>query len=350
MSTSASPRPSPSKERRSLLAERPHPSLGGGRVLGRGLKDLISMPISALEISRPTSFGTAEAQVQKRLPRVLVVSSGKGGTGKSFLSVNLACGLAQLDQQVLIIDADFGLANVHLLLGLYPRHDISLLIRGRCAIGDVLVDGPPNIRLLGGCSGIAELSQLTSAQFHLFVSEIMKVERDFDWVIVDTSAGISPQVMSFLTAAKEALLVVNPEATSMLDAYAMMKTLFFRNPTVEVGFIANRVKDSIVAKEAYKKLNGAVENYLKKSMIETGFVVLDAAVGQSLANRRPIILDNPTSNAALCVKKIVQKIIESNPGEKEYASESYFSRLRKEVSYWQHGRIAAKGGTHGVHS
>ena len=272
-----------------------------------------------------------------KLPRAIVVSSGKGGTGKSFLSVNLACGLGQQDQRVLLIDADFGLANAHLLMGRNPRHDISHLITGRMPIDQILQDCPCNVKLLGGCSGIAELSVLSYDQFCIFVSEALKIEQDFDWIVIDTSAGITPQVLSFVTAARELLVVVNPEATSMLDAYAMLKTLFLRNPDAEVGFIANRVKDSIVAKETYKKLNGAVEHYLNKSLVDTGFIVMDPAVGRSIMHRRPLILDEPSSDAAFCLKKVVQKILQSKRKDKREKSESYFTRLHREVGYWKNG-------------
>ena len=131
--------------------------------------------------------------------------------------------------------------------------------------------------------------------------------------------------------------MVSPEATSMLDAYAMLKTLFLRNPHAEVGLIANRVKDSIMAKETYRKLNGAVENYLKKALVETGYIVMDTAVGRSIMNRRPLILDEPRSDAAFCLKKVVQKILESEPKKRQEQPESYFIRLQREVGFWQGG-------------
>jgi flagellar biosynthesis protein FlhG len=314
-----------------------------GRVLGRGLKDLTSSSLRSLEslelftTSREKRANESSAtQSHKTFPRVVVVSSGKGGTGKSFLSVNVACGLAQQGQRVLVVDTDFGLANAHLLLGLNPRYDISHLITGRVPVQEIIQKSAYDVSLLSGCSGIAELSNLTYDQFNAFISGVLKVEHDYDWIVVDTSAGISTQVMSFLTAASQILLVVNPEATSMLDAYAMMKTLFGRHPGVEVGFVSNRVKDSIVAKETFKKLNGAAEHYLKKSLVDTGFVVMDSAVSQSVLNRRPLILDEPRSHAAFCLKKIVHKVLKHESKDKQ--KESYFSRLRKEVMYWQNGR------------
>ncbi len=322
------------------------PSAAGNKVLGRGLKDLAAIPLAPI-FSSPLMDCIQDdvpADIPAvKLPRVVVVASGKGGTGKSFLSVNLACGLGQQDQKVLLIDADFGLANAHLLLGLNPRHDISHLIMGSKTLREVLAPAPCNVTLLSGCSGIAELSALSYEQFRIFVSELRKAEQDFDWIIVDTSAGISPQVMSFVTAAVELIMVVNPEATSMLDAYAMMKTLFLRNPHAEVGFVANRVKDSIMAKEVYKKLNGAAEHYLKKSLVDMGFVVFDAAVGNSITNRRPLLMDEPRSDAAFCLKKIVQKVFESKRKSEQENVESYFVRLQREVAYWQNGRSVRKG-------
>ncbi len=321
-----------------------------GRVLGRGLKDLTAaLPGSLNSLDsvittavNPRDRSVAPPNAAAQAPRVVVITSGKGGTGKSFLSVNLACGLAQQKQRVLLIDADFGLANAHLLLGINPKRDISHLLTGKWPVEDVLQTGPCDVRLLGGCAGISELSQLSFDQFCLFISEMLRVQQQYDWIIVDTSAGISPQVMSFLTAAKEVLLVVNAEATSMLDAYALLKTLFLRYPQAQVGCVANRVKDSLVAKEAYKKLNGAAEHYLKKSLLDTGHVVLDPSVWQSVTNRRPILLDEPRSDAAFCLKKIVDKMLDAQPKEKETSEDCYFLRLRKEVLYWQNGRHAAR--------
>ncbi len=318
-----------------------------GKVLGRGLKDLTSVSLRSLEAlesvferSRPQMEPALKPRGPVKLPRVLVVTSGKGGTGKSFLTVNIASALAALREKVLIIDADFGLANAHLLLGMSPQYDISHLITGKRSAQEVLAAHPDgHLWLLGGCSGIAELSTLTYDQFGIFIREVSSVEEKFDWILVDTSAGISPQVMSFLTAAGEVLLVVNPEATSMLDAYALLKSLFLRNPAVRVGFIANRVKDSIAAKEVFKKLNGAVQHYLKKSLVDLGFVVMDPAVGQSVVQRRPLILEDARSHAAFCLKKIVQKIHEFSPKENSTVPESFFVRLRREVMHWQKKRL-----------
>src|SRR5690554_1344524 len=177
---------------------------------------------------------------QKSNSRVIVVASGKGGVGKTNIAVNLALALRQLDNCVALIDVDLGLANVDIVLGITPPYNLGHVFRGEKTLVEIIEDGPLGIKLLAGGSGMSELANLTGWRLEQFVKSLDELNREFDFVVLDTGAGIGQNVLSFALATDEVLVVTTPEPTAITDAYGLIKVVFQRNPQAQIRLIVDR--------------------------------------------------------------------------------------------------------------
>jgi flagellar biosynthesis protein FlhG len=182
----------------------------------------------------------------KRSARVITVTSGKGGVGKTNITINLAIALSEMGKKVVILDADFGLANIDVLFGIVPRHSLVDVIKNRKNILEILSEGPMNTRFISGGSGVEEMVKLDRAQLQKFVENISLLDKIADVILVDTGAGLSENVMSFVMAADEVLLVTTPEPTSITDAYALIKMVSNRDREKKIKVIINRAEKLIL--------------------------------------------------------------------------------------------------------
>ena len=208
----------------------------------------------------------SEQTTPRRVSRVITVTSGKGGVGKSNISVNLAIALSRLGNRVIIFDADFGLANVEVMLGIRPGYNLAdLMFKGK-SLSDIITVGPENIGFISGGSGIQELTNLTRDQIIYLIQKLVELDEKADIVIIDTGAGISDSVMEFIAASTEVLLVATPEPTSLTDAYALLKALNRRTDIsvqdMVIKMVANRVDSHAEGMELYNKLNLVVSKFL----------------------------------------------------------------------------------------
>ncbi|WFR54959.1 MinD/ParA family protein [Anaerocolumna sp. AGMB13025] len=228
---------------------------------------------------------------QRKLARVITVTSGKGGVGKSNISVNLAIQMSRLGKRVIILDADFGLANVEVMLGIRPRYSLAdLMFRGK-ELKDIITKGPENIGFISGGSGIHELTNISKSQILFLTQKLYELDQLADVIIIDTGAGITDSVLEFVTASSEVLLVVTPEPTSITDAYALLKTLnrkgdFVPDSTV-IKMISNRVESYEEAKQLFTKLNLVVEKFLTVKMQFLGAIPQDANVTKAVMQQKP---------------------------------------------------------------
>ena len=198
--------------------------------------------------------------------RVITVTSGKGGVGKSSTSVNLAIQLSRLGKRVIIFDADFGLANVEVMLGIRPQFNLAdLMFRGK-ELTDIITQGPENIGFISGGSGIQELTRLSREQIIYLVQKLVQLDKLADIIIVDTGAGISDSVLEFVSSSEEVLLVATPEPTSITDVYALLKALHrkddFSATTTKIRMICNRIMSEKEGQEIYNKLSVVVSKFL----------------------------------------------------------------------------------------
>lgn len=237
--------------------------------------------------------------------RVITVTSGKGGVGKSSVSVNLAIQLKRLGKRVIILDADFGLANVEVMFGIRPIYNLADLIYRGKNIKDIITEGPEDIGFISGGSGIQELSNLNKDQIASLTRNLGDLDEITDVIIIDTGAGISESVLEFIIASSEVLLVVTPEPTSITDAYALLKTLNknaeFCNENTIIKIVTNRVSSIHDGKELFNKLSVVVQKFLNIQLEYLGAIPQDNNVSRAVMQQKPFSLIYPTSPSSKAI-------------------------------------------------
>ncbi len=253
-----------------------------------------------------------QEQTSERTARVITVTSGKGGVGKTSLSVNLAIQLRRLGKKVVILDADFGLANIEIMLGIRPQYNLAdLMFRGK-EIRDIITYGPEEIGFISGGSGINEMANLTKDQVSQLIYKMKELDELADVIIVDTGAGIGDSVLEFVAASTEVLLVATPEPTSITDAYALLKSLnrnssYMPEKTV-VKMIANQVRDKNEADELFEKIGLVVNKFLNIEVEYLGGVPYDTNMQKAVMRQEPLSMAVPNSAAVRMVSQIAAKL------------------------------------------
>ncbi|MCR4922825.1 MAG: MinD/ParA family protein [Lachnospiraceae bacterium] len=238
----------------------------------------------------------------RSLARVITVTSGKGGVGKSNVSINLAVQLKKLNKKVIIFDADFGLANIEVMFGAVPKHNLSDLIYQGKNIKDIITQGPMDIGFISGGSGIAGLSNLGRDYINYLVQNLAELDSLADVIIIDTGAGISDAVIEFLVASGEVLLVTTPEPTSITDSYSLLKALnrhprYNREMTL-IKVVANKVSGAEEGRVLYNKLSAVVNRYLKMPIQYLGYVPEDSQLVKAVMQQTPISIANPNARSS----------------------------------------------------
>jgi len=241
--------------------------------------------------------------------RVLAVTSGKGGVGKTNMTANLAVLAAKAGKRVLIIDADLGLANVEIVFGIKPRYHIGDLLDATLSIREILVEGPSGVQVLSAGSGIQELTRLDEAQKLRLVTAMDPVEDLFDLVLVDSGAGIGDNVLFFVGAAQEALLVVSPEPTSLVDAYAVVKVLSQQAGVRHFNVIVNPVVDELAARDIFPKLTAVTSRFLHARVRHLGYVPRDENLHRAIMAQRPVVDMFPHSPASRAMADIADRLL-----------------------------------------
>jgi flagellar biosynthesis protein FlhG len=224
-----------------------------------------------------------------RLPRIIAITSGKGGVGKSSIAVNLGITLARYGRRVCILDADTGLANVNILLGLRPGKSLEHVLSGECPIEDIIMEGPHGLRVIPGASGISECVNLDPTRQRRLVNELARIEKDFDYLLLDTAAGISETTLDFLSAAQQVLLVITPEPTSLTDAFSLLKLALRRHP-VECQVVVNMVVNFNEARSVFQRFEGAIRKYLDVDVNFLGFIQRDESMRSAVTLQHPVAL------------------------------------------------------------
>jgi flagellar biosynthesis protein FlhG len=255
--------------------------------------------------------------------RVIAVTSGKGGVGKTTFIVNLAIALAQRKKKVAIFDADLGLANVHILMGVKPRFNLCHLIQDGFSLEDVIAEGPLGIRILSGGQGVRELANLQEAERRALLRQLDKLERDVEYLLVDTGAGISENVLRFASFADEIVVVTTPNVAAAADAYSIIKILLSMEPNSKIGLITNQVTNKYHSKNVFNRINMASEKYLHYSLGDLGYIMTDDYLKAANQLRKPLLLSYPNSQAALSISGITDTIMH----------DKVFVNRRKESSF-----------------
>ena len=238
------------------------------------------------EIQMDSAVSTAISALQKPV-RVIAVSSGKGGVGKSNVVINLSVALDRLGLRALIMDADLGLANIDILLGLTPKYNMSHVLSGQKRLEEVLVDGPGRVKIMPASSGVQELTRLTDDQKLLFLELLDGLETDIDVLLIDTGAGISDTVLYFNLAAHERIIVVTPEPTSLTDAYALIKVLYSKHGERHFRILVNMAANESMGKFIFAKLSKVADHFLDGLSLDyLGTIPHDTSVTRSVLQQR----------------------------------------------------------------
>jgi flagellar biosynthesis protein FlhG len=260
------------------------------------------------------------SQPQRPLARVITVTSGKGGVGKSNTAINLAIQFRQMGQRVIILDADFGLANIEIMFGAVPKHNLCDLIYQGKNIKEIITWGPGDVGFISGGSGIAGLSNLSRDYLVYIIQNLAELDSIADIVIVDTGAGISDAVLEFLVASGEIILVTTPEPTSITDSYSLLKALNRHprySPTMsQIKVIANKVDNEGEGKNLFVKLNSVVSRYLKLPITYLGAVPQDQNLSKAVMQQMPVSLANPSSSSAKAYQRIAATLMFGKTEEK----------------------------------
>lgn len=265
------------------------------------------------------------AQPGRPRARVLAVTSGKGGVGKSNVAVNLAYSLISRGKSVILVDADLGLANADILVGTVPRGHLGHFIRGERELTDLVLTAPGNLRLVAGGSGFRELLDLTGAQLDRLIRELARLEYMADYLVLDTGAGLGPAVLRFILAADQVLLVTTPEPTALADAYALVKTVVQRIPGADIKLVLNQVRRPEEAAGAADQFASVLHRFLNARVELVASIPWDAAVPEAVRSQEPFCLRQPQSPAAREVDRLATRLT-GTPGRP--MPSGFFDRLR----------------------
>jgi len=239
----------------------------------------------------------------------IAITSGKGGVGKTNITTNLGIALAKNGHKVCIFDADTSLANINILLGLTPEFTLEQFLKGEKEIEDILLTGPEGVKIIPSASGIAELSDLQDDQQSRIVDALRVLEQQFDYILIDTAAGISENVICFLQSAQYAVVVISPEPTSLTDAFSLIKVLQRRNYDKPIYTLVNMAKNYKHSMDVFKRFSHAVNKYVHLKIRYLGYIPMDKAMRSAVAMQSPVIISEPRSPAARCITLLTQILL-----------------------------------------
>ena len=246
--------------------------------------------------------------VNGRPVRAMAVTGGKGGVGKTNISVNLGVAAAEMGQKVMLLDADLGLANIDVVLGLHPEYDLSHVMRGERTLEEILVQGPSGLKLIPGASGLQSLAELSPAEHTGLIRAFSELAGDTELLIVDTAAGISDTVLSFSRAAHEIVVVVCDEPASITDAYAIIKLLNRDYGHQRFRVLANMVRSAQEGRELYNKMCRVTDRYLDVTLGFMGAIPFDDNLRKAVRTQRPVVQAFPRSRVAQAFRSLAKKI------------------------------------------
>lgn len=264
---------------------------------------------------------------QNEAARVIAVTSGKGGVGKTNIAVNLALALRERDFRVVLIDVDLGLANVDILLGITPAFNLGHVLRGERTMQEIMAEGPLGLKILSGGSGITDLANLNGWRLEVFIKSLELLNREFDFVILDTGAGIHRNVLSFVLAATEVLVVTTPEPTAITDAYGLLKVIRKQRPDAKVRLVVNMAKSPNEAQLVADKLNSVLLEYVQWEVEYLGYVLQESQTAKAVADQQPVLLAFPTAMSSRSFRRIAGILAGEQVDAASIGLKGFFSKV-----------------------
>ena len=248
---------------------------------------------------------------KERNTRFIAVTSGKGGVGKTNIVANLSVSLSELGKKVVVLDADFGLANLDVLLGLTPRYHLGHVLYGDKDIGEIIVQGPEGINIIPASSGLQQMSELTLLQRNRLIEGFSRLDMGIDYFIIDTAAGVSRNVVHFLVSANEVFVVCAPEPTAIVDAYAIIKIILAEDSEKPIRVIVNSVRQAEDAYEVFCQINSVVKRFLNREIDYLGYIERDSHVQRAVKSQMLVTHRFPNAPASRCFRILAQQIVQS---------------------------------------
>ncbi|MGI9210983.1 MAG: MinD/ParA family protein [Methylococcaceae bacterium] len=242
-------------------------------------------------------------------PRVLAIASGKGGVGKTNVAVNLGISLSEMGRRVVLMDADLGLANVDILLGLHPKFNLSHVLNGERNLSEIMVEGPSGLRIVPASSGLQHMSDLSNSEQAAVIRAFSEIDSDTDVLLVDTAAGISSSVVNFARACQEVVLIVCDEPTSITDAYAFIKLLNRDYGVYRFQILTNMVQDARQGQALFYKLNKVTDHYLDVTLNHLGIIPFDEFLRKAVQRQSPVTLSYPQSKSSQAFRQLSKRVI-----------------------------------------
>jgi flagellar biosynthesis protein FlhG len=283
------------------------------------------------------------------MAKIITIASGKGGVGKTSISLNLSLALAEAGHRVCLFDADLGLANVNILTGLFPEYGLEDVISGKHSLGEIMVKDFQGIDIIPGSSGVEKIADLSPEESKSLINSFQELSA-YDYFILDTSAGISSQVLAFCRASHEMILVATPEPTSLTDAYSLLKVLSKKSPPPRIKVVINHVKTADAAKKAYARLKKTVHKFLPLKISPLGIVAQDHNVPISVVSQIPFFMLFPDTDASRCIRSIAGKLIKDPLGKADMPMElfwnhclDFLSPQKREISAFETREVKEVG-------
>ncbi|GAB6088218.1 MinD/ParA family protein [Alkaliphilus crotonatoxidans] len=261
-------------------------------------------------------------------PRVICITSGKGGVGKTNFTLNLAIALSQQNKRVVIIDADLGLANIDVVMGVLPKYSLLDVINGNKTLKEVVIQGPNGIKIVSGGSGILDLIDMSGEKLKDLIEKFNELNQMADIILIDTGAGLSKSVLSFVLAAQEVIVVCTPEPTAVTDAYAMIKTIGLKDSNKCLSLLVNRVESIKEGKMTFEKLQNVSSRFLNIKLEKLGYLSEDIHVSRSVKLQKPFLLQYPRSVVSKNIEIIAQRLLDKDvPVDSSGDAKGFFNRV-----------------------
>lgn len=259
--------------------------------------------------------------------RIITVTSGKGGVGKTNFTINLAILLMQMKKKVIVIDADLGLANIDVILGITPKYDLNNVLEGDKKITEVITEGPCGLKFIAGGTIAKKIIALEKIQMERFAEGLKQLGEYAEIILIDTGAGISQNVLSFVLASNEVIVVTTPEPTAIADAYGIVKVISINNNKAQIKLVVNSAKHTYEAEQTAKKLRIIAQTFLNLEIDYLGHIFKDECVTRAVRKQQPFVITYPYSEARLCIENIAKKVSNNVSQPDEEDIDIFLSRM-----------------------